>query len=305
MATAALNLLPLPEFNPDSEVGSSVSKRWETWLKEFSMYVVANGITDDTRKCALLLYMAGSRVREIFDTLTDTGADDAFGTAKTKLTEYFKPQENKRYEIYKFRQLQQEDGESLDKFHTRLRTVSTICSFTDVGLEIEQQIIVGGKSSAIRKKALRDPNYKLKDMLVDGRGKESSLYQSRDIEGNIKEEIVDKIITERNRIETKKSCFNCGGEFPHTTICPAKGKQCQICLRYNHLPAYCRRGRSHKSTSTRWRKNINEANRRDNSEAAMSKLSVKQNSDGASSDDEYLFLMKFDDISNEDNPTAK
>ena len=100
-----MNLLPLPEFNPDSEVGSSVSERWETWLKEFSMYVVENGITDDTRKPALLLYMAGSRVREIFDTLIDTGADDAFGTAKTKLTEYFKPQENNRYEIYKFRHL--------------------------------------------------------------------------------------------------------------------------------------------------------------------------------------------------------
>ena len=124
---------------------SSISKRWEIWLRDFSMFVVANGIADEdnTRKRALLLYMAGSRIREIFATLPDTGGDDDFNTAKTKLTEYFKPQQNKRYEVYKFRQLRQNNDESLDQFHTRLRTTATTCEFTDPDSEIEQQIIVG------------------------------------------------------------------------------------------------------------------------------------------------------------------
>ena len=43
------------------------------------------------------------------------------------------------------------------------------CSFTDVDFEIEQQIITAGTSSRIRKKALRDPTYDLKAILLDGR----------------------------------------------------------------------------------------------------------------------------------------
>ena len=60
---ASLNVLPLPEFNPDIDIGLSISKRWEKWQREFSMYVEANGITDTTRQRALLLYMVGGRVR--------------------------------------------------------------------------------------------------------------------------------------------------------------------------------------------------------------------------------------------------
>ena len=70
---ASLNLLPLPEFNPDIDIGLSISKRWEKWHREFSMYVEANGITDTTRQRALLLYMVAGRVREIFDTPSETG----------------------------------------------------------------------------------------------------------------------------------------------------------------------------------------------------------------------------------------
>ncbi len=48
--------------------------------------------------------------------------------------------------------------------------------------EIEQQIITAGISSRIRKKALRDPTYDLKSILLDGRRDELSAYQVRDIE---------------------------------------------------------------------------------------------------------------------------
>ena len=52
---ASLNLFPLPEFDLGTDIGLSISKRWGKWLREFSMYVEANGITDTTRQCALLL----------------------------------------------------------------------------------------------------------------------------------------------------------------------------------------------------------------------------------------------------------
>ena len=76
-----INVMPLPEFNPDSEIGLSIAKRWETWLEEFNVYIVASGITDNGRKRPLLLYMAGARVREIFSNLPDTGESEDFNIA--------------------------------------------------------------------------------------------------------------------------------------------------------------------------------------------------------------------------------
>ena len=138
----AVSIQPMPEFNPDTEVGSSLGVRWKNWIDDFEMFIVASGITDPKRKRALLLYQAGQRVREIFKQLEDTGNDTDYDTAKAKLKGYFEPQRNRRYEVYTFRQAKQEQGETLDQFHTRLRTLAQTCEFSDVNFEMEQQIMV-------------------------------------------------------------------------------------------------------------------------------------------------------------------
>ena len=88
---------PMPEFNPDAEVGASVATRWTTWLSDFEMFLLASGITDTKRQRALLLYTAGPRVREIFKQIPNNGDENNFNTAKEKLAEYFQPQTNRRY----------------------------------------------------------------------------------------------------------------------------------------------------------------------------------------------------------------
>jgi hypothetical protein len=57
-----------------------------------------------------------------------------------------------------FRQASQQENITIDKFHTRLRRLAKYCEF--VGL---------------RKKALKESNYSLKDMLIDGRKSETCM----------------------------------------------------------------------------------------------------------------------------------
>ena len=96
---------------------------------------------------------------------------------------YFQPQKNLRYEVYCFRQATQDATETLDQFHTRVRTLSKNCDFSELEFEIEQQILIGGKSSKLRRHTLRDPTFDLTAMLLDGRRDEIGSYQSKDIEG--------------------------------------------------------------------------------------------------------------------------
>ena len=147
MATLTLQM---PLFDPDSDIGASVAPRWKTWVADFQTYLVANAITDNKRKKALLLYLAGPRVREIFRQIPETGDEDAFDTALTKLNEYFEPQKNTLYEVFKFRQAVQGPQETLDQYHTRLRTLGATCDFHDLDFEILVQIVTHGRSTHLR-----------------------------------------------------------------------------------------------------------------------------------------------------------
>ena len=113
-----------------------------------NLAMAPGSITDTKRQQALLLYTAGPKVEESFKQISNNGDDNGFKMAKEKLTEYFQPQTNRQYEVYGFRQNQEE---SLDQFHTRLRTLVQNCEFAENNLkfEIEQQILVGGTSSRI------------------------------------------------------------------------------------------------------------------------------------------------------------
>ncbi|CAB3998539.1 Transposon Tf2-9 poly [Paramuricea clavata] len=230
---------PMPEFNPDAELGASVATRWKNWVADFDMFLLASGVTDPKRQRALLLYQAGARVREIFKQLPDTGEDKDYDIAKAKLLAHFEPQKNRRYEVYRFRKAVQEPRETLDQFHNRLRTLAQTCEFASPDFELEEQIIIGGASSKIRKRALRDPSFNLAAMLLEGRRDEQSTFQAKDIESTSPDSATSTF-DEIDALYRPTGCRNCGGSFPHKGLCPAKGKQCRKCGKLNHFQSVCR-----------------------------------------------------------------
>ena len=114
-------------------------------------------------------------MREVFKQISHTGTDADYDIAKAKLKAQFDPQKNKRYEVYRFRQATQ------DQFYTRLRTMAETNEFTNIEVKIEEQVVIGGRSSKICKRALRDPMFDLKAMLIDGRRDEQSTFQTNEI----------------------------------------------------------------------------------------------------------------------------
>ena len=109
---------PLFEVHCDGNAGP----RWKKWLGRFERLTIGMGISDDKRNRALLLHNSGPGVDEIFDTLQDVGEDKDYEKAVEKLTAHFSPRVNVTYEVHNFRQAKQEDGETLDCFHARLRS---------------------------------------------------------------------------------------------------------------------------------------------------------------------------------------
>jgi hypothetical protein len=79
--------------------------------------------------------------------------------------------------------------------------MAATCEFND---EIEQQIIIGGTSSKIRKQALRDPKFDLKNMLSEGRKDEQSSYQIKDIESKEPTKVYIQTNSTRNQRKPKR-----------------------------------------------------------------------------------------------------
>jgi hypothetical protein len=241
-------------------------------------------ITNANRKKALLLHYAGEEVHDMFSTLTlaphvGEGDLDLYKQASDALNDYFIPKRNKEYDIYKFRQSKQEPGESIDTYHTKLRKLAENCEFANVDDEIKSQIIQSCSSTRLRRRALRENEINLEQLLKLARSFEISEQQASGIEktesahaihtktrsnppsthGNYRGGRKPSYAPEHKQGGRKPSytpehkqqkCYNCGGSFPHKGVCPAKGKTCNKCKKSNHFAKVCRSGKKVHSLTT-------------------------------------------------------
>ena len=203
----AVSLPTFPAFQV--HLDGNVGPRWKKWLARFKNLTIGMGIEDKKRKRALLLHYSGPEVDKIFNTLEDAGEDKDYKKAVEKLTAHFNPQVNTTYEVYNFRKAQQNEGESFDSFHTRLRTLAKTCEFADADKEIKEQIILSCKSNALRWKALRE-DLDLTALLKAGRALKLSETQAKEVESDkttanvVKQQEEErKAFKERQRLPTR------------------------------------------------------------------------------------------------------
>ena len=182
MARAILNVPSIQPFDITGDQ-TSLSKRWETWLKSFNYFVTGSGVTDKGQKRALLLHLLGTRVQEIFETLTDTGADNDYDRASTCLNTYFKPKANVPFERHVFRQSSQNLEETVDQYATRLKKLALTCEFEDKKDDMTRgQIIDKYKSNDLRRRFLREKDLPLEKLLDIGRSYEAADLRAKKME---------------------------------------------------------------------------------------------------------------------------
>ena len=284
----------MPVFEPKTDI-TSTGARWKNWLERFQTYLLAADINEPQRQRALLLYQAGPEVYNIFKTLPNTGGEQNYQKAVDALTKHFEPEKNQIFKIYNFRQATPQTEETIDEFHTRLRTLAKHCRFHDDDFEIKMRIVCNGKSARLRRKALREPDCKLSDMLIDGRKAEMSSAQGSGMEESFQELHVKEIRTEN-------TCYKCGFSYPHRSKpFPAKHDVCSSYGLTGHFAKLCRKKeqtaprkplqRKEPQTSTRQKKESNfiKGKRRQGKAHTI----TRDNEDlSSSSNDEYTYAIE-------------
>ena len=265
------NALPaFPSFDFEAD-RANAGTRWKKWVSRLDNLFVGMDLDDDHRKRALLLHYAGERVFEIYDAEKGT-TEITYAATKKVLSDYFEPKKNLQMEIYTFRSCKQTEGQSLDDFVTELRTLAKNCEFANVDKEILSQVIQHCKSNRLRRRALRETNKTLTDILDIGRSLELSEVHASVMERESVNKVWDNDQRSRNKkqypdqkhrntqqyrarepdpngsrrrqdqresVHIKDKCTFCGGEYPHKGPCPAKGKTCNYCKMPNHFKSVC------------------------------------------------------------------
>ena len=117
---------------------ASIGHQWKRWIRNFELFALGKGVTNDQQKKSLLLHSAGMDVQDLFATLT-VDKDASYADTKTALDSYFIPQVNEIYERHLFRNMHQTELETVDQFVTRLRQKAIDCGY-DTSQQ-EQQIL--------------------------------------------------------------------------------------------------------------------------------------------------------------------
>ena len=113
-------------------------------------------------------------------------------------------------------------------------------------------MIESRKPKKVRRKLLQD-QLTLAEALKYARGLKSADQHATKVDNQTPTDItvkqeVDKITVDST---SKKSCFNCGKQWPHQggpRKCPAFGKQCMRCRKRNHFVNYCKSKQGIKAT---------------------------------------------------------
>jgi hypothetical protein len=193
----------MEQFNYNIKPFSSTDD-WQNWKKIFQLMIVANGITNEERKKALLLFCGGEELRDIYYAhqpieeqqdepplivpqqgggrgraapaaavggavaapAVDQPPDQAspYILAIQALDFFFTRRVNIPFERHVFRSLKQLENEKMDSFGLRLQKQAKRCQFANLEEEIRDQIIDKGDQK-LKKRFLERANITLTEIM--------------------------------------------------------------------------------------------------------------------------------------------
>ena len=239
----------LPSVTKFDTVGEpeALAHRWDRWLKEFRLYLSAAGVKENEQKRALLLHLAGSQIRDIFFTKSDTeqGDEKDFDKAVACLNAHFKAKKNVPLSRQKFYTSCPKANESIDCFITRLKTIVKDCEFdgTEADNQVRDRVLLYVKDRVLKSKLYREDDLTLaklvevvrsyhdKDALILGCPNTSSTANFVKSSSN----------HSSNRSGGEKRCFKCNktGHFAKDCRC-SRDHLCSKCNRKGHFEVCCR-----------------------------------------------------------------
>ena len=243
---------------------------WPSWRQRYERFSVATALNEKSfqvQLCTLILAM-GTEAEQIYKTFAyNEAAEDAnIQDVLAKFDTHFNPQRNIIHLQCVFNQRNQAQGESIEEFIRALYELSEHAQFADRNEAIRNRLVLGVLDRELSKKLQLEKDLTLAlaiqlsrqhelvtaqlseqrtslDSVKRGHGR--GQYRGTQRWGSRGRGRGKQGHTQSHSKSQEGKCGRCGHEKHSRDACPAMGKQCNTCRKYNHFSACCR------STSTK------------------------------------------------------
>lgn len=282
---------------------------WESFDNLFEWYAEAAELQDQPPKVQVAVYMTsiGSQVAEIFRGFELTEREKSnLQIVRRKFAEYFAPSGNEIYETFKFNNVKQMEGESIDEFVTRVKTQASKCNFGDCckSRTIRDRTIHGIISPQMREELLKKSRLTLEEAIAICKACEKAAEHSKEMSGAGAGALESQVNAMKNEFSKtpggpKSNCTKCGYVHEYRN-CPAYKKKCMKCKNYGHFASMCKKsaGASSKSKSRGKIKKIDKEDVDESESDSGSEISIHTlrinviNKQGKDIDDPWKCQMK-------------
>ncbi|CAG2221577.1 unnamed protein product [Mytilus edulis] len=213
------NLRSQPFIQSDDQI--STGKHWEEWMERKDI----------------------SRLER---SLRDEEGEDEYKVLKNKLNKYYLPKKNKHHARYLFLKMKPFKDEYTVTYVMRLREKAHACEFEATCDErILEHCIQTITNQDLIKRAI-SKGWNLDKFVEEAGQMEDTCLQMKDMKGDPRDIgtfSANKIQSNRSNYrahDVVENCGYCGFDHGEGNKCPAYGKQCRNCDRYNHFASVCR-----------------------------------------------------------------
>ena len=207
----------------------------------------------EERKIACLKLWSGEEGRAIVKTWELTDDQQTLETYWAKFKDYVKPKSNFRIARFKLRECRQQEGEPIDMFVKRLRTILAECQYTakEKNTHLIDSLIFGVKVEKVQAMLLqKDENLTIDEAVKIARTEEATRKQVDELRGKT----IDMVSKQTTKSSPKNSqwrsdkhtrhprtCGRCGNHsHKEGGKCPAKSSRCSKCQKIGHWRRACR-----------------------------------------------------------------
>uniref|UniRef100_A0A146L0H7 RNA-directed DNA polymerase n=2 Tax=Lygus hesperus TaxID=30085 RepID=A0A146L0H7_LYGHE len=270
----------------------NASEHWKYFKEEWENYAIASGLDkkEPSVQVATLKCLLGRGTMQILKNLKlDATKMSAVSTIVSELDAYFSPAVNIIYERYIFGSAVQGASESIDQYVARLRNLVSTCSYGSLeGEMIRDRLVLGIRDEATKKQLICDAKLTLDTAITTCRVNELASAQMRSLHTTTVPEQVNRMHQRRKRpkstatVKGKADCWYCG--LVHAKgECPAYGKRCFRCRKYNHLESVCESLSKQRKQKLKSRRSVKRLDESDSS-GSEGEISDKSEADMYSSD---------------------
>ena len=230
MATSVLGQVEQFELGSDD---------WVLYTERLDQFFLANEITNDTKKVAVLLTAIGPKAYSLLRNLLApvNPATKEYEELIDVMKDHLRPKPVVIAERFKFHRRNQGDGETVAQYMVELRKLAEYCDFKDyLNEDLRDRFVCGLQSEATQRRLLTEAELNLKKAFETAQGMETASKQASELQASTKAQASPMI----QHVSQQHPCSRCGRKGHSPDDCYFRQQTCRRCGKTGHIAKMCR-----------------------------------------------------------------